>query len=272
MLTDKQLASSTFHLICTPSRCIELVNGVLKERERVLSLGNEGTNRPVFAWEPMEHSCRPNKKDAFYEALRFVDVFSPNEHELAALFGDTPDTPEGSYSLELVHRRCIELFDNGFSGLPKAVVIRLGAKGCFVYQDGRCVSIPACHKPVEDLNGVERATWKDKVVDVTGGGNAFLGGFCMGLMSEEFPDHEKAITVFERAAIYGSVAASFAIEQIGMPKKSNDEGNGKELWNNEDPTERLITFFKGILDDWHNASEEQMQRLHQQNLFQNSTN
>ena len=46
------------------------------------------------------------------------------------------------------------------------------------------------------------------VVDPTGAGNAFLGGAAMGYL--EHGD-------FLKAAAYGSVAASFAVETVGLP-------------------------------------------------------
>ena len=46
------------------------------------------------------------------------------------------------------------------------------------------------------------------VVDSTGAGNAFLGGAAMGYLQHGD---------FAMAAMYGSVAASFAIETIGLP-------------------------------------------------------
>lgn len=47
-----------------------------------------------------------------------------------------------------------------------------------------------------------------KVVNTTGAGNAFQGGFILG--------YSETLN-FIRAACYGSIAASFALEQIGVP-------------------------------------------------------
>lgn len=51
-----------------------------------------------------------------------------------------------------------------------------------------------------------------KVVDTTGAGNAFLGGFSIGL-------HETGDEI--EAAMYGIVAASLVCEQIGVPILTN---------------------------------------------------
>jgi hypothetical protein len=89
------------------------------------------------------------------------------------------------------------------------------------------------------------------VVDPTGGGNAFLGGFSIGLARGQ--------PILEAVA-WGSVAASFAIEQVGTPvltkqeefkeitegqSQEEDEQKKKgELWNGVAVEERLKEFLK----------------------------
>lgn len=68
-----------------------------------------------------------------------------------------------------------------------------------------------------------------KVVDPTGGGNGLLGGLAVALA------RGKSI---EEAAIWGSVAASFAIEQVGVPVLGTNEA-GQETWNGVVVQERL---------------------------------
>lgn len=41
------------------------------------------------------------------------------------------------------------------------------------------------------------------------------------------------------AVLYATVSASYTIEQGGLPKLSQTE-EGKELWNGDDPKERLL--------------------------------
>jgi sugar/nucleoside kinase (ribokinase family) len=67
----------------------------------------------------------------------------------------------------------------------------------------------------------------DKVVDTTGAGNAFLGGAAVGYLQH----HD-----FSLAAAYGSVAASFAVETVGLPEVSECDAEA-----------RLITYV-----DWVN--------------------
>ncbi|KAJ2970670.1 hypothetical protein NQ176_g8075 [Zarea fungicola] len=71
-----------------------------------------------------------------------------------------------------------------------------------------------------------------KVVDPTGGGNTFLGGMSVALARDED---------VETAAIWGTVAASFAIEQVGPPILGKTD-DGEETWNGERPLTRLREF------------------------------
>jgi sugar/nucleoside kinase (ribokinase family) len=70
----------------------------------------------------------------------------------------------------------------------------MGANGSIVAGQGQCWQIPAV-PPAE-------------LVDVTGAGNAYCGGFLVGLGEK--------LGVLE-AALYGAVSASFAIQQFGVP-------------------------------------------------------
>jgi hypothetical protein len=91
--------------------------------------------------------------------------------------------------------------------------------------------------PVPVDPGIERwlpavHTNAEKVVDPTGGGNSFLGGLAVALA------RGKGI---EEAAAWGSVAASFAIEQVGVPVLGLDR-EGRETWNGVRVEERLREF------------------------------
>ncbi|KAK0672754.1 Ribokinase-like protein [Cercophora samala] len=96
---------------------------------------------------------------------------------------------------------------------------------------------------IEVDEGVERwlpAYWtgeegKGKVKDATGGGNTFLGGLGVALA------RGKGI---EEAVGWGAVAASFAIEQVGMPEL---KGQGEEeTWNGERVEERLKKYMERV--------------------------
>lgn len=110
--------------------------------------------------------------------------------------------------------------DQGIGNEGKgAVVVRCGAVGCFVLSRTTRRWLPACH------------TDSSKVVDPTGGGNAFLGGLSVGLVRTDFDVVE--------SARWGSVAASYCIEQTGMPQLESSE---PEMWNGTNVLSRLAEY------------------------------
>ena len=264
MLPEIYLTARTYHLICTPPRCIELVKELLAKREELVasipSLSEMIPAKPIFVWEPMEHSCRPSERMSFYEALKHVDVFSPNHDEMQALFADQPnanieDLGQGDAKAEKhpfevsPFSMYLRLKANGFGDKTCALVLRQAEKGCTVCSANRQFQLPAYHRAFTDLSPEERDHWVNKVIDVTGGGNAFLGGFCigLGLVSRwRKKDPSIGLSDFEGAAFHGTVAASFAIEQIGMPKVTYRDSDGAELWNGDLPSDRISTMLSRI--------------------------
>lgn len=85
---------------------------------------------------------------------------------------------------------------------------------------------------------------KLQVVDPTGGGNSFLGGFTVAIARGKSLDE---------AAAWGNVAASFAIEQVGVPVLGQD-ADGNETWNGVRVEDRYAAYEsllrqKGILKE-----------------------
>lgn len=200
-------------------------------------LSSDTLETPFIVWEPMEHCCRPSELPSVFEAMEFVNVFSPNDRELSALFKGE-DQSECTIAQQDIQQYCKTLLTQGFGLKPSAVVIRMGEDGCFVASRTRNVALPAYHTPMKNVKQENRAAWKNKVVDPTGGGNAFLGGYCIGFLIDEWRGLGPGLTALEGAALYGSVAASFAIEQSGMPKLTYYD-EGKELWDGERSLDRL---------------------------------
>lgn len=88
------------------------------------------------------------------------------------------------------------------------VVVRCGAHGACVGTRARGTAwIPAYW-----------AQSSSRVADETGAGNAFLGGFVAGLKLADGNPYD--------AALYGSVSASFVVEQFGLPTLSAAPGPG----------------------------------------------
>lgn len=132
----------------------------------------------VILWEPWDEFCTPKNLALFKWNSTQVDIVSPNLREARMLTGlDEP--------AEILHN----LKDYG----AKIAAVRMAEAGSLVLdQVGRLFRIPAF--PVE------------KIVDVTGAGNAFCGGFVVGFA--------KTADVHQ-AGWYGGVSASLALHQFG---------------------------------------------------------
>lgn len=110
----------------------------------------------------------PMRDDFDAAILRHTDVLIPNETEFTALAGQLGLSPRGLDEAALarlpaarLHALCREF------GVP-VVIVTLGSRGCLVSQAAGFRLLPAC-------GGI-------RVVDTTGAGDAFCGGFAAGLV------------------------------------------------------------------------------------------
>ena len=185
------------------------------------------SNRPLIVWEPRPQSCIPSNLEHFYEAISLVDVFSPNHVELGAFFGHSF---LDKFDRRIIEDLAIRLLESGFVESSRgSIIIRAAEHGSLVVShtvEPRW--LPAFYQPVADGDGLSAPI--PKIVDPTGAGNAYLGGFAIGLL-----ESSDLVT----AAKYGTVTASFALEQVGLPILSFDHADGKELWNGIAPLQRL---------------------------------
>ncbi|MCJ1444920.1 MAG: hypothetical protein MMC23_005424 [Stictis urceolatum] len=185
---------------------------------------------PLFVWEPVPDSMGPEALDDLFKALKHVDVVSPNHQELAALFRVASKGQEPTDTT--MEEQCSILLQKGFEKRDGAIVVRRGEWGCYIATLNSTTTMPAYHE------GPQASA---RVVDPTGAGNAFLGGFCIGMLD----GNSSKMTAIQRGAAYGSVAASFAVEQVGLPRLETSE-NGREIWNGESASERLRLFMARI--------------------------
>ncbi len=233
MMDEIMLTSKTYHIICTPSRCIDLCIEISETRRKLQreqpELVAQLSRRPIVVWEPMEDCCRSSEREAFIKAIEHVDVFSPNQRELLAVY-DMEATTGPDLDAQVVSLACRKLLEGT---QWRAIVARCGPYGCVVVQSNsrHYLAIPAYH---ESLNGSTILEPSKMVVDPTGGGNAFLGGFCEALSSGSAVNN---LTEYEGASFYGNIAASYAIEQFGVPQMSVSED--RETWNGSSPFLRL---------------------------------
>ncbi|KIX05350.1 uncharacterized protein Z518_06222 [Rhinocladiella mackenziei CBS 650.93] len=264
-LADEQVLARSFHMVCSPTRCMALVNGIMERRRMLVAKMNTNQNtsdeslrvRPYFIWEPVPDLCTPEEFTRLRDAARHVDVVSPNAEEFAALFTSNPKcvTREDMVAT-FFGAQGQSLAQPGYLG-DVALVIREGAQGCTTYL-GTGADI---RRPLH-LRAYHRDS--KRVVDPTGGGNTFLGALAIGMTGTMCPSPSEIETRLavskvpdsglsqQRrllfALIHATVAAGYAIEQTGMPVLSStstptgegeDNDTDEEVWNGEGYQERF---------------------------------
>jgi ribokinase len=133
--------------------------------------------------DPGERYMIPARTDYIRQLMPQLDAFLPSAQEIRTLFG-------AGVNLEQAARQL------GEWGAP-VVVIKNGAEGALLWErgNGRLTRLPAYHRQGDG-----------RVVDVTGAGDSFCGGFMVGLAGTGDPI---------RAAQMGLVSASLVIEGYG---------------------------------------------------------
>ncbi|MGH2956595.1 MAG: PfkB family carbohydrate kinase [Solirubrobacterales bacterium] len=124
------------------------------------------------------------ERDALVEAIGAVDIVLLNDDEARALT-DKPVLLEASQEI--------------MSWGPQAVVVKRGPHGCSLLTRDGYYTLPGY--PLE------------QIADPTGAGDAFAGAF-MGCL-DLFPGAELNEAILRRAVTYGSVVASFCVEEFG---------------------------------------------------------
>ncbi|KAK3944799.1 PfkB family carbohydrate kinase [Diplogelasinospora grovesii] len=273
------LRAKAIHMVCSPARCRDLVTDI-NARRRSLP---DYPGKPLIIWEPVPDLCTPDELLNCTNTLPLVDICSPNHAELAGFMGSDGLTPDGSeISTAAVEQACEQLL----ASMPLqsyTLVVRAGEKGCYIAKNGGRKKPPpgqqqqqpkkrkkkehvrgglqhdtdmealfagllqddeghVAREEIEVDPGIEKwlpayHTTPKKVVDPTGGGNTFLGGLAVALA------RGKSI---EEACAWGSVAASFAIEQVGVPTLNNNKEGGGEMWNGVRVEDRLAEYLDRV--------------------------
>lgn len=221
LVSSSLLGSSAFHLLSSPDLAQEQIQQLLSLRE-----SNSIGARPLLVWEPLPGSCKPGLRDEHFATAKLVDVFSPNHLELQALFEDTrrPFADRG-LDLESLERYTEMFLDTGIGPDGRgAVIIRAGSDGCLVSSK----SIPGRHKWLPAFHYSDST-----VVDATGAGNTFLGALTFAMSA---CGHD----VVEASAL-ASVAASFSLQQIGLPNLCARSGS-LDRWNGDTFARRCETY------------------------------
>ena len=123
--------------------------------------------------------------DALKEVLKKVDVLTINDSEARQLSGE--------HSLVKAARVILEMG-------PKILIVKKGEHGALLFQDNKVFFAPAL--PLED------------VIDPTGAGDTFAGGF-IGYLAQT---DDVSFDNLKRAIIVGSAMASFACEKFGTQR------------------------------------------------------
>ncbi|KAL3466491.1 Ribokinase-like protein [Aspergillus heterothallicus] len=249
------LKAKAFHFLESPQSITERVLELLACRSKFGTIGSREQKAeeaaPLIIWEPAPLACKAENLAACLEAFRHgrgngslgvgvVDVFSPNHIELAALLREEATTDK--HQIKALAMRMLAVArgpginDSVGSGgrrpKPLTILVRAGEEGCLICSHGmESTWIPPFYKPGPD------AEQNAKVVDPTGAGNAFLGGYAIGLLDTGCP---------VEAACYGAVAASFALEQVGMPGLERGMSGKGERWNEESVLGRLEEYRRSV--------------------------
>lgn len=207
--------SKSFHFVCSPTRCIEL----LRELDQY-----SPSNDAVIAWEPIPDCCNPENLQDTLRIISQVDILTPNAAECASFFGESEPTDR---------ENCERIAMKFYSSMTKpnsAIVLRCGSLGSLlIISKIKVVKwFPAYHKKCKDNN-------VNKVIDPTGCGNTFVGAF-----TTAFVKYDKN---FELACIYATLASGVCIEQHGVPNITSDN-NGNELWNGISINDRMELYLK----------------------------
>ncbi len=148
----------------------------------------------------------PMIADFHSEYLKEVDILIPNETEFAELIKSIHPEAMGKFQSSDIGDLGEDDLQNlcRGAGVP-TVILTLGSKGCFVSTPESGKTLPACQ-------GIE-------VVDTTGAGDAFVGGFASGMVQ-----FDKDLF---HAASYANAVAALSVTKPGtapsMPRKEEIE-------------------------------------------------
>jgi ribokinase len=178
-------AASALHLAPISIRTHMTVPAILRQR-----------NVKIITVDPGERYMRPELIPTLRRFLPDIDAFLPSAQEVRSLFGSQVNLWEAAETLSLWG--------------PPIVVIKHGAQGILIYerQNGRKTTLPAFHTANDG-----------RIVDITGAGDAFCGGFLVGLATTND-------TI--KAAEMGLVSASLVLEGYGALYALNESTSSPE--------------------------------------------
>ena len=198
---DKDFNSA--QTICTKLNVFEKFNptlGAAHKNPRAVFLANidpdlqlnvlKQARKPEFTASDTMNLWINNKRASLARLLSHVDISFMNEDELRLYAGE--------YNLLKAARKAMK-------GGPSVLVVKRGSNGAMLFIDGKCVSsLPAF--PIED------------VVDPTGAGDSFAGGFIGYLASGSGRVNTSKL---KTAMAYGTVVSSFNVQGFGITRTAS---------------------------------------------------
>lgn len=142
------------------------------------------TNSRLVACDTMDHWIQGSNAE-LQEVLRRVEILVINDSEARML--------SGQHNIVKAARSILRMG-------PRVLLIKRGEYGVLQFTDSSVFATPAY--PLEE------------VFDPTGAGDSFAGGF-VGYLAHTGDHSERGL---RRAIAYGSVAASFAVEDFGLTR------------------------------------------------------
>lgn len=153
-----------------------------------LQVLNQMSSKPRFvALDTMNYWIKETRKELI-EVLHNVDILLVNDSEAMMLSGE---------------HHLVDAAKTIAKMGPSTVCIKQGEHGALLFQGDKAFAAPAypfC-----------------KVIDPTGAGDSFAGGFLGYLAASE----DQSFDTMRRAVIYGSVLGSFAVESFSVDKTAS---------------------------------------------------
>lgn len=160
---------------------------IFYEKQLIAAMPDNGTTDLIVQVDPHFDGCYRNENwDMWLELWKKITIFQPSEDELIRLFEIDPLEDPKDYVPYLK-----EITGYG----PTVCTVKIGSRGVVVYSRE---TDEAYHVPPYD---------KAKIVDVTGCGDTFCGGFLNSYVMDG--------DIFN-AAVRGSISSSFNIEHYGV--------------------------------------------------------
>lgn len=215
--STRLLRAKSFHFLAAPEDLQRQVAALLELRRQ-----HGISTRPLIVWEPGPLGCDRVHLQAHLQACQVVDVFSPNHLELGYLV-EGRQVQRHPFDKADIEKSARQFLDLGIGTAARGlVVVRSGEFGVLTLSATAADWLPPFYDGPSS-----------KVVDPTGAGNAFLGAFTTAFCESGDP---------KEASIFGSVAASFALEQFGVPQLSLGSHGSEELWNGTSVMARVNEF------------------------------